>query len=170
MGNITRSEGDRASTATETNMPGKVLPDKELEQWMRQGLKDAEIVEKLRSDKAIIVTRQAISAWRKRRGMNMRAQSPRTLPWKVSEEHRQMEPARAIRLYARRERGEVLQASEEIRLNRVLDALGKDKVFHYLPEPMRLANGQTLAAGWIMVPRRAGVDKGIVREPELVTA
>lgn len=140
-------------------MPGKILPDKALEQYLRSGLKDTQIVARLRKDHDIAVTRQAISAWRKRRGMEMRPQSPRAMPWRLRPEHRQMEAARAIRLYARRERGEPIPPEEQARLDRTLAHLEEaDGVFHYDPDSFP-------DTGWVIVRRRPGVDHGIIREP-----
>lgn len=134
---------------------------------MRSGLKDTQIVERLDREHHIRVTRQAISAWRKRRGMNMQPQPPRAMPWDLRPEHRTLEPARAIRLYARRERGEKLPPEEQERLDRALanlDAVkdepgfgGRRGVFHY---------ERDTDEGWFIVPRRPGVDHGIVREPK----
>lgn len=140
------------------DMPGKVLPDKLIEQWMRSGKTDAEIVRLLVAQENISVTRQAISAWRKRKGMGMKAQPPRAMPWDLRPEHRAMEPARTIRNFARVQRGETLPAEEQQRLDRALaylDSVGG--VYHYDP---------SFEEGWFVVPRRPGVDDaGIVRVP-----
>ena len=88
-------------------MPGRILPDDLLRRWTREGKTDREMLDLLEDQLNISVTRQAISAWRKRRGMEMNSQPPQAMPWRLRPQHRAAEPARAIRLYARRERVKV---------------------------------------------------------------
>ena len=69
-----------------------------------------------------------------------------------------MEPARVIRQKARMDRGEEIPEEERHRVERAiahLDSVGG--VFHYDPNTFE---------GWFVVPRRPGVDTGIVRVPE----
>lgn len=135
-------------------MPGKILPDSLLQQLMRQGLTDGQIVRHLAENENIVVTRQAISAWRKRRGAEMKEQSPRAVPWDLRPEHRQMEPARVIRLFARRQRGEAISPEDEVRLDKALDYLGDEWVFGYEP-----------SLGFYRVAREPEDGDGIVRRP-----
>lgn len=142
-------------------MPGKILPDKLVEQLMRSGKTDGEIVKHLRDQENIAVTRQAISAWRRRRGDQKRVMPPKAMPWKLREEHLQTEPARVIRWHARVERGEELTLPDRVRYERALKHLREnDLVFHYDAETEQ---------GWFLVPRRPQ-DTGIVREPDEVPA
>ena len=136
-------------------MPGRILPDDLLRRWTREGKTDREILDLLEQHLNISVTRQAISAWRKRRGMEMNSQPPQAMPWRLRPEHRAKEPARAIRLYARRERGDRIDPEDEVRLRRV-EAFLRERggVFDYDPDTIK---------GWIIVPRRDGVDTGIFR-------
>jgi len=97
-------------------MPGRILPDDLLRRWTREGKTDREMLDLLEGQLNISVTRQAISAWRKRRGMEMNTQPPQAMPWRLRPEHRAAEPARAIRLYARRERGDAIEPEDEARL------------------------------------------------------
>lgn len=125
---------------------------------MREGRTDGQIVKHLQTHENIYVTRQAISAWRKRRGADMRPLSPKAVPWNLREEHRQTEPAKVIRWHARVERGEELSPADQVRYDRALEHLrAHDLVFHYEPDTEQ---------GWFLVPRRPGVDTGIVRVPE----
>lgn len=140
-------------------MPGKILPDSQLESWMRAGKTDAEIVRLLQKQENISVTRQAISAWRKRKGDDMRPQSPRAMPWRLRPEHRQLEPARVIRLYARRARGIELTPEDQARLDKAVAYLEEhNAVYHYEPTHPQ--------GPWFAVPRREGVDTGITRNPD----
>lgn len=138
-------------------MPGKLLPDAKLEELTRSGKTDPEILVWLAENENITVTRQAISAWRKRRGMNMRPASPQRMPWTLKPEHARQEPARAIRWYARREAQLPLAPRDAERLDRVIEHLNAvHGVFFYNPDTPQ---------GWFIVERRDGVDKGIIREP-----
>lgn len=137
-----------------------------MKQLVRAGLSDGEVAAYLGEKENIYVTRQAIHAWRKR---NL-DEAPRRhgrrvmLPWRVREEHRTLEPARAIRAFARRASGEDLPEAEASRLERVLGFLAEHgdvngpAVFDYDPGSER---------GWVVVSRRPGVDRGIVREPDV---
>lgn len=137
-------------------MPPKVLPDNLLEQLMRRGLTDREILDYLAEHENIVVTRQAISQWRRRRGQTKRPQAPRAIPWKLRPEDRTSEPVRVIRFHARRNAGLPLTPDEVNRLERGLEVLDGN-VFHYDPDHP--------AGPWLIVPPRPGVDTGIVREP-----
>ena len=138
-------------------MPGRILPDDLLRRWTHEGKTDREILVLLEEQLNISVTRQAISAWRKRRGTEMKSQPPQAMPWRLRPEHRAAEPARAIRMYARRERGEKIDPEDLARLLRAEEHLHEvDGVFHYDPDTPE---------GWFVVPRRKGVDTGIFRDP-----
>ena len=138
-------------------MPGRILPDDLLRRWTREGKTDREMLDLLEDQLNISVTRQAISAWRKRRGMEMNSQSPQAMPWRLRPEHRAAEPARAIRLYARRERGDEIEPEDEARLRRAEEYLHEvGGVFHYDPDTVE---------GWFVVARREGVDTGLYRDP-----
>lgn len=148
-------------------MPGKILPDNQIEQWVRAGKKNTEIVRLLEERYHITVTRQAISVWRNRHGDDMAPKPPKRMPWKVREEHRQTTAARAIRASLRQAAGETLPAEEALRLAHATEHLKRiaeeqgwrhGAVFHYDPEAVE--------GGWLVVERRAGVDTGIVRDPK----
>lgn len=140
-------------------MPGKILPDKVLEALMREGKTDGQIVKYLAEHHAITVTRQAISAWRRRRGDDMRPLPPKAMPWRLREEHRQTEPAKVIRWHARLERGEKLGPEDQARHDKALAVLAeRNAVFHY---------DASTPQGWFLVERRPGVDTGIVRDPSV---
>ena len=88
----------------------------------------------------------------------MRPMVEHAVPWTLRPEHVNTEPARAIRWYRRRELGLPLSDIETTRLDRVvahLDHAGG--VLHYEP---------TAPQGWVIAPRRPGIDLGIVRVPQ----
>lgn len=139
-------------------MPAKKLPDALIDQLVRDGKSDREILDYLEEHENIVATRQALSIRRKRRGDGMRPRVPPAVPWKLREEHAKTAPANAIRWYARREAGLPLSPEESIKLERMVAHLDlKGGVLHYEPE---------LPGGWRIVPRRDGIDTGIVRNPD----
>jgi len=135
-------------------VPRKQIPDSLVEQLLRRGMTDTAVVDYLAEHENVHVTRQAISIWRKRKGLEMkRRQPPRALPFDQRPEHRTKEAPRVIRLYAKVQRGESISKEDQRRLDRALEALGEDKVFYYDEED-----------GWFLTSRTAG-DEGIVRLP-----
>lgn len=147
-------------------MPAKILPDNKMRQWVREGKTNAEIVRLLDTREHITITRQAVSVWKRRAGLDVKPEPPRRLPWKVREEHRQMSAARVIRNWVRMESGEDIPEVEARRVTYALNELAKvaderewkhGAVFHY--------DGDT-EEGWFVVARRPGVDTGIYRVPD----
>lgn len=137
-------------------MPAPLIPGSKVEQLSRQGLSHGDIAAWLAENEGIIVTRQAVSAHFKRRGLSSAQAMPKVLPWRVRPEHTYVEAARCIRWYARRTSGKPLSDDANARLDKMLDALrAKDAVLHYEP-----------TLGFVPVPRRPAIDLGIVREPE----
>lgn len=137
-----------------------------MRQWVREGKTNAEIVRLLAEREGVSVSRQAISVWKRRAGVEMKDQPAKGMPWKVKEEHRQLEAARAIRNFNRVRRGDTLPEREQRRLDKAIESLAEiaseqgwkhGAVFHYEPDT---------DSGWFVVARRPGVDKGIVREPD----
>lgn len=149
-------------------MPKKILPESEMRRWLRQGKSNAEIVRLLDEQHNIRVTRQAVSVWKKRAGLEMdgRYRQPRALPWRVKPEHRQLEPARAIRIQARLDRGQKVDPTELARLERAKEHLRRiaaeqgwqtGAVFHYEEDTPQ---------GWFVVPRRPEGDGVLTRTPQ----
>ena len=135
----------------------KKLPDDLVAQLIEEGLSGPEIVTYLREHRGIAVTRQAITVWKKRNGYDMRPTLHGWAQWDVTPEHQNMEPYRLIKLWERKQRGWRLNAAEERRLESGLKFLARhgDMVFHYDPDRK--------GGPWFIVPRRPGVDTGIVR-------
>lgn len=80
------------------------------------------------------------------------------IPWHpVLPEHRSRYLPRMLRAAARRARGEKSAAVIEAQLDKFLEQVDAlDFVVHYDPET---------PDGWFRVPRRAGVDTGLIRDP-----
>lgn len=79
-----------------------------------------------------------------------------SVPWRLRPEHVRSEAAKAIRFRARLDAGLDVAEEDIARLRRVEQRLANvGGVLAYDPESAR---------GWLIVPRRPGVDNGIVRE------
>lgn len=141
-------------------MPGKTLPDDRVKALVESGKTDTEIRNILESEDGIKVTRQAISAWRARRNVGSPpAEQLASIPWKLRPEHLMSEPARAIRYRARLDAGLHVPPEDLARVQRVEQRLAEvGGVLTY---------DRNTPSGWAIVPRRQGVDKGIIREPEI---
>ena len=85
--------------------------------------------------------------------------SDNDIPWAVSPEHAEQEQHQMLGLAARVARGESVNTEDESRLTTWLEDLrAADAVVHYDSETKE---------GWFYVPRRPGIDRCLVREPEL---
>lgn len=137
-------------------MAEKKIPDGLVADLIEEGLTNQEIVDELWRRRQTRVTRQAISAWRKRNGYEMQAKlDPNWCPWIVESEHKQLEPYRMLRMWARREQGLPMDEPSMARvraLENFLKKVGFDAVFQYRrdQEPY-----------WFVVPRVDG-DRGVM--------
>lgn len=140
-------------------MGAKVLPDSEVEQLLRQGKTDEQVVEYLAKHHHISITRSAVGMWRKRRGIpRVIPRYDDLIPWQVKVEHAGMYIPRMLRLEARQRRGKELQLKDRQRVEafkRKLD--DQDAVVHYDPDTEQ---------GWWFVRRRPGIDTDIIRRPD----
>ena len=104
-------------------------------------------------------TKQAVSYHV--RGRNLRPAPPRYdayVPWQLRPEHRNSHTIHMLRAYARRTNGLELNPVEAKRLEGFIRRLEKlDAVVDYAPDDYE--------AGFALVPRRHGVDKGLIYEP-----
>lgn len=85
----------------------------------------------------------------------------RLLPWHMNREHINLAVPRGLRLAMRVQRGDTRDMPEYLRAQgegfiRTLDEM--DAVIHYDPEVQPF---------WFRVPRRPGIDKGLIREPNV---
>jgi len=126
----------------------------EAEQMLRAGATQQEVADKFG------VTQAAVSNAVKRGMVDMEARRPegRAVPWSpISPEHRQDYLARMLRAAHRREQGLKSSSIWEARLDGFLKSMDEGGwVVDYDP-----------IEGFRRVPRRLGVDKGLVREPLL---
>jgi hypothetical protein len=81
----------------------------------------------------------------------------RLLPWKIAPEHRGLFAATMLRAYGRRKAGKPLSSRLDAQLDAFLRRLEDgDLVVHY---------DASSEDGFALVPRRVGLDGGLIREP-----
>jgi hypothetical protein len=139
-------------------MPGKVLPPtQELQTLREQGLTCEQIADEVARKYHVRVTGTAISMALLRAGYP--AKTPRyaaEIPWRVRPEHNNDHDVYMLRVAARVKHGKRVSAEER----RMLDAWRRQlddqqAVVHYHRDH-----------GFMWVPRRPGVDTGLIREPQ----
>ena len=145
MANIRRKRGS-----------GKQRLDyKEAEQMLRAGATQAEVAKKFG------VTQAAVSQAITRQNIKHETGRERLLPWHMKPEHRNMSIPRSLRLAERIRKGDAEDMPPYLRQNgegfiRRLEEL--DAVIHYDPD---------VEPYWFRVPRRPGIDRGLIREPDV---
>lgn len=134
-------------------------PVSELEAWVNQGMTHDQIVEKIKREKHVDVTRSAVSVALSRAGRTTRTIEDKAVPWVIRPEHSNKIDLHLLRVHKRITEGEQVRDSDRRRYESwkaKLDA--EDAVVHYEPRS---------AAGFWWVPRRPGIDNGLIREPDV---
>jgi hypothetical protein len=141
-------------------MPAALLPDSKVRRLVREGLGNAEIVDRLRQEDHIEVTPSAISVFRSRHNLPPApGRHDDLIPWRVKREHASLWAAKVLRWESRRRSGERLNERAQRRVDAFLQRLkDQDAVVHYEPES---------AQGFWLVPRRHGVDTDIIRNGDV---
>lgn len=119
----------------------------------------AEIAEAIAARTNYQVSRSAVSVALSRAGLTKRVRYATTLPWRLKVQHSDAYDAYMLRLAGRMEQGKPLSPDEKKRFaswKRRLDEAGC--VVHYEPRSEQ---------GFWWVPRRPGVDRGLIREPDV---
>lgn len=131
----------------------------EVLRWLEEGRTYQWMVEEYARKYNLDVTISMFAAIRRRHGIDSRIVRDESLiPWAVKEDHRHSHAVSMLRAEARRRAGRTLTPLMEEMLNVWLAGLKRDgTVVHYDPET---------PDGWWYVPRREGVDKDLIREPE----
>lgn len=136
-------------------MSGKQRLDySEAEQMLRAGATQQAVAEKF------AVSQAAVSLAIRRGNIKFDTGYERRLPWRMKTEHVHLAIPRGLRLAMRVQAGETEGMPEYLRREgegfiRTLDEL--DAVIHYDPD---------VAPHFFRVPRRHGIDEGLVREPD----
>jgi hypothetical protein len=131
----------------------QLLDYNEAEQMLRAGATQAQVAEKFG------VSQSAVSLAIKRGRIKFDTGFERVLPWKMRAEHINLSVPRGLRLALRVQRGDIEDMPSYLRAQgegfiRTLEEM--DAVIHYDPE---------VHPYWFRVPRRHGIDKGLIREP-----
>jgi hypothetical protein len=134
-----------------------VLSRNAVERLLRTGLNDQQIADWILEHEHEQVTRQAVSAARRRWGLEATRPTLRSVPWRLRPGDDTHELTRAVRSFARRQAGRELVPGDAKRLARVEAWLAeRDGVLFY-----------DEVVGWVVIRRRPGVDLGIIREPDV---
>ena len=121
---------------------------------LRAGATQQEVAEKFG------VSQSAVSLAIRRGNIKHETGFERLLPWHMRAEHVNLAIPRGLRLAIRVQRGDTKDMPDYLRREgegfiRTLEEL--DAVIHYEPD---------VAPFWFRVPRRHGVDTGLIREPD----
>jgi hypothetical protein len=123
-----------------------------------RGMTHQQIADKVSSDEGVAVSREAVSAALSRAGMTNRVRYEDEIPWRVKVEHQGSYDLWMLRLAARVDRGLGVSKTEARRLQVWKDRLNRNgAVIHYEPESEE---------GFWPVHREAGIDLGLIREPD----
>ncbi len=144
-------------------MPASKIQDKaEVIRWFEEGKTYHEMSEIYREKYNIETVPSLWANFRLRNGLPRRiVRDDDLLPWAVKPEHRGMNPAAMLRAVARQRAGAELTKLDERRVKMWLRTRKEeDSVVHYDPDTEE---------GFWYVPRRPGVDKDLIREPERKT-
>lgn len=140
-------------------MPERRIDYAEAGQMLRRGMTQQEVADRYG------VSQGAVSAAIARGvikdiAYDRTATDETAIPWHpVRPEHRNLHLARMLRAAARRRRGESSAPVVEAQLDKFLQSAEQaDFVVHYDPDTER---------GWFRVPRRVGIDTGLIRNPYL---
>lgn len=137
-------------------MAEKKIPDGLMADLIEEGLTNQEIVDELWRRRQTRVTRQGVSAWRKRNGYPMQEKVDMSwCPWDVLPEHKRLEVYRVLRWHARKDQGLEITPEGMARIRageNFLKKVGFDAVFDYRPDE---------EPHWFVVPRVEG-DRGIM--------
>lgn len=136
----------------------KIQDDAEVRRWFEEGRTYRWMVDEYERKYNMKVSATMFSSYRQRHGLPRRiARDDNLIPWEIKEEHRWGYPVAMLRIESRRRGGFEMRAADEERLASFKETLyADDLVVHYDPDTEQ---------GWWLVPRRPGVDKGLIREP-----
>lgn len=139
----------------------RILPDDaELIQMVKRGMTQQEIADETFKRTGVRVTRAAVSAALMRAGqLPRRPRYPELLPWRVKAKHDGHYALKMLRVEARLREGKPITERERKRLEAWKETLVTNKaVVHYDPDTDE---------GFYYVLARPGVDKDLIRTPEV---
>ena len=140
----------------------KIQDEAEVVRWFTEGRTYRWMVEEHDRKYHIRLSPSAFSNFRVRKGLQRRiAREPELIPWEISLPHRWAYPLAMLRVEARRRSGFEVRAADVERLESWKRGMNEDGVVvHYDPDTEQ---------GWWYVPRRPGIDTGLIHEPSRAT-
>lgn len=144
-------------------MPASKIVDKgEAIRWIEEGRTYDWIVAEYKRKYNIETKPSMWGNFRRREGLEPRLiRDDDLIPWELKDEHRWMNPVNMLRAVARQRAGRELSASDQERLPSWLRTREtEDTVVHYDPDTEE---------GFWYVPRRPGIDRDLIREPDRKT-
>jgi len=137
----------------------KIVNETEVLRWFEEGRTYAWMSQQYLDKYNEVMGASAWANFRKRRGLDERiVVDTQLIPWHVKPEHMADYIVRMLRAEARQRAGREVNAIDAERLARFKAKLeGSDLVVHYDPD---------LEEGFVLVPRRPGIDTDMIREPD----
>lgn len=137
----------------------KIQDEHEAVRWFEEGRTYGWMVDQYNEKYHIETSPSMWAMFRRRKGLPMRiARDDKLIPWAVKPEHRWDYPIIMLRMVARRRQGFELTEQYEHDVNAWLAGMEEQgTVVHYDPDT---------SEGWFYVPRRPGIDKDLIREPD----
>lgn len=138
--------------------PRFVPSDSILAKWRDEGLTAQQIVARIKEREGVEVAVGTVYAALSRAGLTDQIRYVDFIPWQVRSDHANAFPLVMLRLAARRDAGQTLPPEREAKLDRWIARLAaEDAVVAYV---------KNSADGFHYVPRRPGVDTGLIRVPD----
>lgn len=138
--------------------PRFIPSDSILAKWRDEGLTAQQIVERIKEREGVEVAVGTVYAALSRAGLTDKVRYVDFVPWKVRPDHANAFPLVMLRLAARRDAGQTLPEERQAKLDRWVARLQEeDAVVAYVRDS---------ADGFHYVPRRHGIDTGLIRVPE----
>ncbi len=140
----------------------KIQDEAEVTRWFSEGRTYEWMVQEYARKYHLEVVPSLFGNFRRRRGLPRRTvRDDALIPWAVKEEHRWAYPLAMLRAEGRLRAGSPVRQTDLDRLDGWKRGLtADDAVVHYDPDT---------EAGFFRVPRRAGVDLDLIREPSRAT-
>ena len=140
----------------------KIQDEAEVIRWIEEGKTYQWISDEYKRKYNIVTVPSLWSNFRRRKGLERRiARNDDLIPWAVNPEHRWGYPLAMLRVEARKRAGMELREVDDVRLEAWKANLEESNaVVHYDPDTDE---------GWFYVPRRKGIDRDLMREPERKT-
>ena len=142
--------------------PTKIVNHQEAVTWFEEGHTYQWMIDEYRRKYGVETGLSFWGSFRARYGLPRRIERDHDLiPWHIKEQHRWGYPVAMLRAEVRRRKGTALDEQTARKLKGFLERLERDNlVVEYCPDT---------EDGWSLVPRREGIDRDLIHEPERKT-